>query len=371
MDREDRTSPPERLPLPPEEICPPAEEFPSPAPEAFPPPEEFEARSAAEESSAKRRKRLLALAAAALLLLTGPLARRGQQAAIPGGPEGPGGETPAVSAAPEPTAAPTPEPTPEPSPSPEPTPEPDPACEILFYNFSSTSYARLLFTRPEAFRSVELELREPILDLPAASFSFGPEDLAEGVLELPGVEVGELYWEHREEYEARNSFPEELNMHAVLVYEKDGQPVTEERDLLSSPEQGWSLRYWPSSTEESDWAFPGCFVFSTYESYTPLTLVLDRPEEVRAGTISVSFSLDGRAIEADLVRCETWREAYTIGGMAVSDPFYFARLVLPRPDWAPESGILHVEVTQYLEGYRQILVIQRDLAYSDAEEAEP
>ena len=124
---------------------------------------------------------------------------------------------------------------------------------------------------PEAFTSVDLELREPILDLPVSSFTLGPEDLASGELELPGVEVDDLYFEHMGEYEALNTFPEELALHAVIVYEKDGAPVTEERDLIARPELGWGVRYWPKDTEKTDWNYPGCFRFGTYESDLPGT----------------------------------------------------------------------------------------------------
>ena len=157
-------------------------------------------------------------------------------------------------------------------------------------------------------------------------------------------------------------------MHAVLVYEKDGQPVTEERDLIASSEQGWQIRYWPDDAEESDWSFPGCFRFQTYESETPVTLVLDDPAAVGPGTISVSFAIDGRPVEPEDIRYETWQEAYEIAGMSFGPPLWYARLLFPRPDWAPESGTLQVTVVQYLEGYGKTVTIQRELVYPTAEE---
>ena len=51
--------------------------------------------------------------------------------------------------------------------------------------------------------------------------------------------------------------------------------------------------------------------------------------------------------------------------MEVSDPFYRSRFLIPKPDWAPESGTLHVTVVQYLEHYRRIVVIETDLEYSE------
>ena len=217
---------------------------------------------------------------------------------------------------------------------------------------------------PEAFTSIDLELREPILDLPVTSFSLEPKDLEKGELDLPGVEVDELYFDHMDEYDALNTFPEELALHAVIVYEKDGQPVTEERDLIAQPELGWGIRYWPKDTEKSDWNYPGCFRFGTYESDLPVHLVLDDPEAVKRNTLSVSFSIDGRPIDPETVEYEERQEAYSFGDY-VGPSYYTARFIFPKPDWAPESGTLHVTVVQYFESVGRIVVLQRDVEYSE------
>ena len=212
---------------------------------------------------------------------------------------------------------------------------------------------------------MSLELREPVLDLPVESFTFGPEDLVGGELDLPELDTGELFFAHMDAYEAQNAFPEELALHAVLVYEKGGQTLTEERDLVASPEQGWSVRYWPKDTEQEDWNFPGCFRFETYESLTPVSLVLDDPDAVKPGVISVRFAIDGREVDPSLIRYDVRHEAYTIGGEAFGPPFYHARFLFEKPDWAPVEGVLHFTVVQYLDGYDRILVLERDYAYSE------
>ncbi len=348
----DPLSPPEEFPAPPPELPDPPEEFPAPAPEIPSPPEEFSAQAQRDDSSPKRRRKLLyALAAGALLLLLLPRLR---PALRPLSPDA------------APSAAPVS--SPEPSPESEPTPEPEPSCEILYYAFSSAHYVRLQFILPDAFTSVELELWEPILDLPAGRYTLTREEIAAGELELSLGDGGDLYWEHHEEYDARDTFPEWLELRATLTYEgKDGL-VTERRTLQPSPEQGWAIRYWAKDEEATEWSFPGYFRFQTYESYDPVALVLDDPDAVRAGTISVSFSIDGRAIDPAQVQYDTWQEAHTIAGMEVSEPFYYARFLFPKPAWAPEQGVLHVTVTQYLEGYDQTVVIERDYPYSEGSE---
>ena len=349
----------------PEEWAAPPEEFPSPAPEALPPPEEFPPSAGPDQPSPGRRRRLLYLLAAGalILLLAGKFRGAPSLPALLPAPAVSAEPTLTPAPAPSPTAAPTPEPTPEPTPTP--TPEPEPSCEILFYHFSSANYVHLSLTRPEAFRSVSLELREPVLDLPVESLVLSPEDLAAGELDLPEMDTGELYFAHRDEYEAQHAFPEELALHAVLVYNKDGQTLTEERELTASPEQGWSVRYWPKDTEKEDWNFPGCFRFETYESELPVSLVLDDPEAVGPGVISVSFAIDGRKVDPALIRYDLRHEAYTIGGEAFGPPFYHARFLFEKPDWAPEEGVLQVTVVQYLEGYGRILALERAYPYSE------
>ena len=349
----------------PPELTPPPEEFPAPAPEITPPPEEFPPPGTAvsEDGEKRRRRRLRKLgaftaAAVLLLLLSRHLPGTVPALPLPTEPSLPVAETPL----PEETPAPTPEP------SPEPTPEPEPSCEILFYNFSSTNYIRLLLTVPEAFESISLELREPVLDLPVTSFFLEQKDLSAGELILPGCAVDDLYFEHMEEYNAMNRFPEELALHAVIVYVREGETITEERDLIAAPEQGWGLMYWSKNAEESDWSFPNCFRFETYESLTPIELVLDDPEAVKPGVISVAFSIDGREIDPAAIQYDTRREAYEIAGMAVGEPFYYARFLFEKPDWAPEKGTLHVTVVQYLENYRRTVVIERDLDYDEAQD---
>ena len=271
MDRDELSSPPE-------EFSPPPEEFPFPGARVTPPPEEFPLPAEAPESApGRRRRRLLFYLAAALLLLLLAGRLRPVTEALPP-TQAPFDEP---TAEPSPTAAPAPSPEASPSPAPEPTPAPtavpEPECQILFFNFSSSNYVRLFFTRPEAFRSVELSLTEPILDLPVASLTLGPEEIAAGELELPAFATDELYFAHMDEYQAKGTWPEELALHAVLSYEKDGMPVTEVRDLTASPELGWNLSYWPRDTEKYDWNFPGFFRFETYESEMPAALVLDIP----------------------------------------------------------------------------------------------
>lgn len=346
--------------LTPDTPTPPPEEFPAPAPEHAPPPEEFPpVGEPSEEDGAarrRRRKKLLygAAAAALVLLLAGarplpPVPPESRDALPP--------EAPSAEAA-EPTAE--PEPTTEAAPAP--TPQAEPGCEILYYCFSSAHYARLRFTAPQAFESVVLELWEPELDLQAAVYELGPEEIAKGEVDMTLGDASDLYVEHMDEYQEKDTWPEVLELRVTLRYEGADGPVTETRSLWPAPEQGWGLRYHPRDMEPSDYVFPGCFRFTTYESFTPIGLVLDDPEAVGPDTISVRFSIDGREIDPGSVQYSAWGEESVYFGPGT---LYYARFVFPKPDWAPESGVLHVTVTEYLVNYDEIIVIERDYPYSE------
>ncbi len=354
--------------LTPDTPTPPPEEFPAPAPENTPPPEEFPppgggGSAGEEDGSRRRRKKLLyGVAAAALLLLLAP--GRGAWSAIRDLKPDLSLFRPEESAAPAPVDEPGQEPAslPEPTAEPEPTPEPEPGCEILYYCFSSAHYARLEFTRPEAFESVELELREPALDVQAALIRLGPEEIAQGVVDLTLPDSGDLYFERLDEYRAADKWPEELELTATLRYTGAEGSVTETRTLWPAPEQGWGLRYFAKDEEPSDYVFPGCFRFTTYESPTPVALALDDPAAAAPGVISVRFTIDGREIDPDTVTYSAWEEENAYFGPGT---FYYARFVFPRPDWAPEEGVLHVTVTEYLVNFGEIIVIERDYPYSE------
>ena len=358
--KRDEFSPPEEFPLPAEESTPPPEEFPPPgsAPEG-------------EQTARRRRKRklLYAAASAALVLLLA-----GTHRALPAAPVAPSVPTPAGLPA-EPTepvpdlaaetAQPAPEASPESTPEPTPTPAPEPDCQILYYSFSSAHYARLLFTAPEAFEEVELELWEPELNLQAAVYELGPEDIAKGEVDLALADAGDLYMEHMDAYQEKDAWPEVLELRATLRYQGKDGPVTETRSLWPAPEQGWGLRYFPKDMEPDDYVFPGCFRFTTYESMTPIALALNDPEAVAPDVISVRFTIDGREIDPDTVQYRAWGEESVYFGPGT---LYYARFVFPRPDWAPESGVIHVTVTEMLVNYGEVIVIEKDYPYS--EEAE-
>ena len=61
---------------------------------------------------------------------------------------------------------------------------------------------------------------------------------------------------------------------------------------------------------------------------------------------------------------EERHESYSFGDF-VGPSYYTARFIFPKPDWAPESGTLHVTVVQYLGSCGRAVVIERDLDFSE------
>ena len=216
-----------------------------------------------------------------------------------------------------------------------------------------------------------MEIREPILDLVVAVYELTPEEIAAGVFTLPSLDSGDVYMAHMQEYDEKGAFPEELEMHVTLQAQGENGPETLEYSVKDSPEQGWGMSYWPDSEEKTEWSWPGYFRLSTYESLIPVSFVYDQPEKVQTRpdgiVMSVSLSIDGRAILPE--ECEILDESmedplaeyFSPGEPAAT--FYYSRLLLKRPDWAPEHGTIRMQVTQQLFADGSVWTSEENLAY--------
>jgi hypothetical protein len=246
-----------------------------------------------------------------------------------------------------------------------------PTLQAQYIGFSSTKLGRLVLRDTQNVTGVSVEIWEPILDFRAAAYELTQEEIEAGVFEIPPTETGELYFAHREEYDAANTWPENLELRVTVRYDSPEGEKTLSYRQLDQPEQGWGIRYWPEDEEKTDWSYPGYFRFSTYESMIPISLVIDDPKAVvtrrNKMVISVSLSIDGRAIRPE--ECELVEEKeedpladYYPEGAEIPT-YYYARLYLKRPTWAPESGTIHVTVVQKLSGDGSIWTTEQDYDY--------
>ena len=218
---------------------------------------------------------------------------------------------------------------------------------------------------------VKTEITEPILGLTVAEYELTAEEIASGEFRIPKIDTGEIYMAHMAEYDAANAFPEELELHVTVSYNSADGEQTQEYTAKDTPEQGWGILYWPDSEPATEWSYPGYFRFSTYESLIPVSLVIDEPDKVSTTqekiVISVSLSIGDRKILPEECEIKEDAEDDPFAEFSGSDEpakrFYYARLFLKRPEWAPEHGTIHMTVVQQLAADGSIWTTEQDAEY--------
>ncbi len=247
----------------------------------------------------------------------------------------------------------------------------EPSADIHFIGFSSRKVGKIALNGVADITGVSVKITEPILGLTVAEYELTEEEIASGEFSLPALDSGDLYMANMARYDKANAFPEELQLDVAVRYNSEEGEKLLEYSTVDSPEQGWGMMYWPDSEKKTDWSWPGYFRFSTYESLYPLTLVLDEPEKVQSRpeniVLSVSLSIDGRKILPE--ECEIVSEAEEdpfaayYGSDEPVPTFYYSRIFLKRPDWAPEHGTVHMSVTQQLFADDSIWTTEEDFSY--------
>lgn len=339
---------------------PPELEFSPPVPELTPTPAPDAPRPAR-----RRRKRILFYSAAALLYAGTILSGAGRAS----GPRPAASVvTPVVTAAPVTqsapapveTAAPVAERTPAPSETPAPTPEPV-GISAVFLAYSDTMEGMLRFTEADRLLAVTAQLWDGQIGQTVSGFEIPAEAIAAGSFKLPTLYAYEFYQQYSEEYDAIGAWPD---LELRLTYRFLGENGEEEEQTLTVQNQhqlGWATRYWDEDADP-EWAYPGCFAFSTYESYAPVSVSYSKADPAAPGEITVWITINGQDVPAELVRIEPEKEEwFDADGETVT--FYYSNIVVPRPDWAGEHGVAHFTVRQALEGYDTIWVTERDVEY--------
>ena len=240
-----------------------------------------------------------------------------------------------------------------------------------YIGFSSTAFGRITLENTKNVTGVSAEVLEPVLGLTLAEYELTPAEIEAGEFAIPETDIGEVYFTHSAEYNAAGTFPEELRLHVLIRYDSEAGEKTIEYTVDPSPEQGWGIQYWADDEEKMDWNYPGHFLFSTYESMIPVFLVMDEPEKAETTqektVLSVSLSIDGRKILPE--ECEIREEleddplAEYYGPGEEVPKYYYARLLLKRPEWAPKHGTIHLSVTQQLSGDGSIWTTEKDMEY--------
>ena len=237
---------------------------------------------------------------------------------------------------------------------------------MAFIGFSTRKTGKITLKNTKDVTGVKAEIREPILALTVAEYDLTAEQIAAGEFTLPTVDSGDTYMAHMAEYDAQYAFPEELRLHVTVSYDSADGGKTLEYEATDTQEQGWGMLYWADDEIATDWSWPGCFRFATYQSRIPAFLVLDAPDQAvttpEKMVLSVSLSIDGRKILPEECEITEEQEEDLFAENPEAAKTYYAVLFMKRPDWAPEHGTLHMTVVQQLSDGR-VWTTEDDKAY--------
>ena len=347
------------------------------------PPESMEftppGSTAGQERTGSRRRRLkrLCYAVAALALLYVMWNSRGEERT-----EGPLSPAPAESTEPAPiaapgtaeepkaeaTAVPAPAETEAPAATPEPTPvTKEPELEALFFHFSHEHHGVVQLDNTAAVHSVRVLVRETHTDAVVYEKYLEPEDYAEGSFELPELSTGDFYMEHMEELDG--AWPS-FEMKVSVWYENeagDGEEL-KEQTLKAAYELGFGVSYYRPQDDWDEDIPTDCFVIMPWEETNEIRFVLNDPEAVTdPSVISFDFTYGGRHLSkseySEAIDYEFY-DTYFDGFVERKDYTAETKIVLiPRPDWVPESGTVHVTITQMLESTGELYTSEIDCEF--------
>lgn len=314
-----------------------------------------------------RWKRLLLVAAGCLLLTAAWLIPSADHEPLLPGPLLTS-SVPAASIAPQPSSESVPELTPEPTAEPVPISN-VPVITTDFFCFSHEHHARVRMDNIGSLHSVQVTVRDKILDRQVYDHSLTDDEIASGVFELPVLSTGDFYMENMQAYDEISAWPE-FEMTVSARYENetgDGEDtltITREADF----ELGFGLSYMRSDSNWSEVIPSDSFYIQPWEEIDELHYVINDPEAVRDPlTISVDLSWNGRHAEPAEYEELLEKSEYNIvdpdTGESTPHVGYTSELVLRRPVWMPEEGTLHVCIVQYLASTGEQWVREYDFDY--------
>lgn len=341
---------------------PPEQEFTPPAPELTTTP-----ASDAPRPARRRRKRILFYSAAAMLyaatLLGGSHTPKAPQPAVSVvTPAEVPAETPVPVAESAPAPVETPAPTEAAAPVETPVTTPEPvSLRAVFIAYSDTMEGELRFTGQDRILGVTAQLWDEQIGQAVGGFEIPAEAIAAGSFKLPTLYAYEFYQQYAAEYDALGAWPDPELRLTYRFLNENGEEEEQTVTVQNQHQLGWATRYWDEDADP-EWGYPGCFAFSTYESYVPVSVSYSQADPAAPGEITVWLTLNGQDVPAELVRLEPEEEAWP-DAEGETVVFYYGNIVVPRPDWAGEHGVAHFTVRQALEGYDTVWVTERDVEY--------
>lgn len=219
-----------------------------------------------------------------------------------------------------------------------------------------------------ALRSVEIVVRDKVLDKTVYEHALSAEEIARGLLELPKLSTGDLYMENMDAYNAVNGWPA-FEMTVTARYENEAGDGEETLSLTAEPEfeLGVGVSYMRPDYTWSEVVPPDSFVITPWEVLEEINYVIADPDAVRDPlSFSVDLSYGGRHAAPEDYETVVEKSEYTLvtaGGEEIPTVGYTKKLVLRRPDWMPESGTLHVTIVQRLASTGELWVRDYDFDY--------
>lgn len=313
--------------------------------------------------SKKRRLRRLLYGAAALVLLGLLFAKQGESAPPP--------VARPVSALPNVSSEPSPEPSAEPTP--EPSPEPlwqEPVIDVDFFYFSHEHHAFVHMSNTDALRSVRTVVRETVLDKQVYEHTLTEEEIESGLFELPELSTGDYFEENMAAFRDNGAWPAfELTLEAR--YENEAGDGEETLTLTLEPEfeMGIGLSYMRPDQTWSEFVPPDSFYVVPWAETDEIRYVINDPDAVTDPTVfSVDLSFNGRHAAPEeydeVVEVDEYTLIDSVTGEETPYVGYTRELVLRRPDWMPEEGVLHVCIVQRLASTGELWVREYDYDYS-------
>lgn len=268
-------------------------------------------------------------------------------------------ETAVPPSAPSDTLSPAPAETPSPAPTDTPAPRETPAVDALYYNFSAQYHLTLTLADAEELTFCEAVITDSVLGHELFRHTLTEEELAAGMFGMEPFWLDEYWFEHREELEAINAYPDPVLTVRAVYNTADGE-VELTKEAKASEETGWSVRYDAPDTEQSDYTYPGCLFFGTYEAFgTAPAVAIDDLSVTRYGGISLSVTVGGVSVSKE--DCTIKERALTIFDEETG--YYMTDVIIPIPENAPEHGTAHFIITQQLMGYGRTVTFERDIDY--------
>lgn len=229
-----------------------------------------------------------------------------------------------------------------------------PEVKAVFYNFSHEHHGSIRIKNTQWLRGVTVTVRETVMEQIVFDHELDSSEISRGFYELPVLSTGDVYMENMEAYDALGAWPT-FEMKIAYRYENESEEREESGEISLDPahETGYGVSYWGPDYTWDDQLPPDSFIIAPWDEVEHIRYVFDSPDSVQDGeTVYVDVDYDGRHLAPEEYEAILKKDEYSIfdpqTGQETPVISYTSELVIPRPDWMPESGTIHITIVQKL-----------------------